>query len=163
MISEMRRKKQLLSEEECREVLNHSTSGVLSLNDLDGYPYGVPLSYVLVDNKIYFHSALEGHKIDCIRTSDKASFCVIDKDEIIEEKFTTHFRSVIAFGNVRIIEDEEEKRRTIELLALKYSPHHIDGIPTEIEHGIKRMIMIEFSIIHLSGKEAIELVLAKNK
>lgn len=60
----MRRKRQQLPEEETIYLLRHATSGVLSLLDESGYPYGVPISYVYDDNKLYFHSALNGHKID---------------------------------------------------------------------------------------------------
>ena len=96
----MRRKRQQLPEEETIYLLRHATSGVLSLLDESGYPYGVPISYVYDDNKLYFHSALNGHKIDAIRHSDKASFTIICKDEVHPETFTTYFRSVICFGHL---------------------------------------------------------------
>jgi len=54
---------------------------------------------------------LAGHKVDAIRNCDKASFCVIDKDDVQPEKYTTFFRSVIAFGRIHIIEDEQENRK----------------------------------------------------
>ena len=104
MFREMRRNKQQLSNEECGEILRKSTAGVLAVSGDDGYPYAVPLSYVYCDNKIYFHSAKSGHKIDGIKNNSKVSFCVIAKDEIIPEKFTTYFRSVIVFGKARILE-----------------------------------------------------------
>ena len=49
---------------------------------------------------------MSGHKVDAIRRSDKASFCVIEQDDVQPEKYTTFFRSVIAFGRIHIIEDE---------------------------------------------------------
>ena len=57
MFREMRRHKQLLSEVVSREILEKNTSGVLSLMGDDGYPYGVPLSYVLAGDKLFFHCA----------------------------------------------------------------------------------------------------------
>ena len=80
MFREMRRNKQLLTEDISREILQRNTSGVLSLMGDEGYPYGVPLSYVLAGDKIFFHCAKTGHKIDAIRSCEKASFCVIDQD-----------------------------------------------------------------------------------
>lgn len=154
---EMRRKRQQLSEEEAIKLLQQATSGVLSLVDEDGYPYGVPLSYVYHDNKLYFHSALSGHKVDAIRHSDKASFCIICQDEVHPETFTTHFRSVICFGRVRIIKDETEKFNTIHMLGKRYNPNE-EELAEEINSGIHRMMMIEFSIEHMTGKEAKELV-----
>ena len=124
MFREMRRKKQQLTQEETMVILREGTSGVLSLTGDEGYPYGVPLSYVYDGDKLYFHCAKEGHKIDAIRKNPKASFCVIAQDEIVPEKYTTCYRSVIAFGSVRILENEGEKRRAIEELALKYAPEY---------------------------------------
>ena len=79
----MRRKRQQLSEEECIDILNNATSGTLALLGDGGYPYSLPISFVYADGKIFFHSALKGHKIDAIRSCDKASFSVIQKDEVI--------------------------------------------------------------------------------
>ena len=83
MFREMRRKKQLLSEAETTEILKTCTSGVLGVTGDNGYPYTVPLSYAYKDNKLFFHFAKEGHKIDGIERNDKVTFCVIDKDEVI--------------------------------------------------------------------------------
>ena len=109
---EMRRKRQQLSEEESISILRKSTAGTLALlGDID-YPYAVPISYVYHEGKLFFHSALTGHKVDAIRKCDKASFCVIERDDVQPEKYTTFFRSVIAFGRIHIIEDETEKLET---------------------------------------------------
>ena len=83
----------------------HFGESLALLGDND-YPYAVPISYVYHDGKLYFHSALAGHKVDAILKCDKASFCVIEKDDVQPEKYTTFFRSVIAFGRIHIIEDE---------------------------------------------------------
>jgi len=93
----------MLLTDEAVKILQSATSGVLAVCGDDGYPYAVPLSYVYADGKIYFHSALQGHKIDAIRSNPKVSFCVIDKDDIQPQEFTTYFRSVIVFGKARII------------------------------------------------------------
>ncbi|MDE7277906.1 MAG: pyridoxamine 5'-phosphate oxidase family protein [Lachnospiraceae bacterium] len=159
MFREMRRKKQILSEEETVEVLNRGTSGVLALLGDDDYPYAVPLSYVYCDSKIYFHGAKSGHKIDAAKKCDKASFCVIDKDDVVPEEYTTYFKSVIAFGKVRILEDEAEKRKAIEILSEKYYPDNSEeGRSMEIDREWSPLCMMEFSIEYLSGKKAIELV-----
>ena len=105
----MRRNKQALCQEECEQVLRRATSGVLSLISPDGFPYGVPLSYALVDGVIVFHGALEGQKIDCIRRDNRASFCVVDADDVVPEKYTTAYRSVIVKGRIAIVTDEKQK------------------------------------------------------
>ena len=110
------------------------------------------------EGKLYFHSALAGHKVDAIRNCDKASFCVIDKDDVKPEKYTTFFRSVIAFGRIHIIEDDKEKLAMARMLGNRYNPNNDESLQKEIESGLSRMLMIRFDIEHLTGKEAIELV-----
>ena len=159
MFREMRRKKQLLSNQESIELLTNGTSGVLALLGDDDYPYAVPVSYVYDHSKIYFHGAKVGHKIDAIRKCDKASFCVIEQDNIVPEEYTTYFRSVIAFGKIHIMEDEKEIREAIKKLAIKYHPTDNETTRNQtIDKEWKPLCMIEFSIEHMTGKEAIELV-----
>ena len=101
---------------------------------------------------------MTGHKVDAIRKCDKASFCVIAQDDIHPEKYTTYFRSVIAFGRIHIIEDDKEKLEIARLLGNRYNPNQEESLQKEIQSGLSRMLAIRFDIEHLTGKEAIELV-----
>ncbi len=161
---EMRRKNQLLSEKETIDILERGTNGVLAVLDEEGYPYAVPLSYVYCDGKIYFHGAKTGHKIDAIKKNEKATFCVVDKDQIVPEEYTTYFRSAIAFGKVRVLEDDAEKKEALMKLAMKYSrTMGEEGCKAEMEKSFQAVGMIELEIEHMTGKEAIELVRAKKQ
>ena len=155
----MRRIRQLLPEDMTLELLKRGSSGVLALAGDEGYPYAVPVSYCYEDGKLWFHGATEGHKTDAIRRCDKASICVVTKDDVIEDKFTTHFRSVIAFGRIRIVEDDDEKRELTAKLARKYSPAQGEAaIQKEIDREWSALGVYEMTIEHVTGKEAIELV-----
>lgn len=159
MIHKLRRSRQALSPEECTAVLERGTSGVLALSDSQGQPYAVPLSFVYMDGKLYFHCAKSGHKLDIMAENAKASFCVIDQDEIRPEELTTYFRSVILFGTIRVLEDDGEKRSAIEKLTLKYAPESSpEGRAAAIGREWSLLCMLEFHVEHMSGKEAIELV-----
>ena len=155
---DMRRKRQQLSESESIGILQKATSGTLALLGDNGYPYAVPISYVYHEGKLYFHSALASHKVDAIRGCDKASFCVIEQDDVQPKKYTTFFRSVIAFGRIHIIEDETEKLEMARMLGNRYNPNDDESLKKEIESDFSRMLMIRFDIEHLTGKEAIELI-----
>ena len=161
MFREMRRKRQLLPTEESVAILQRMTNGTLVLHGDDGYPYAVPVSYVYADGKIYFHTAVKGHKVDAIRRDAKVSFCVVEQDDVKPAEFTTYFRSVIAFGKARILEDEGEKLSALHLLADKYSSGEA-GLEAEIAKGFHHLLMVEITVEHLTGKEAIELVRGKN-
>lgn len=154
----MHRVRQQLTNEACEEILRNATSGTLAVLGDGGYPYTVPLSFVYADGIIYFHSAKSGHKIDAIRNNDKASFCVIDKDEIHGERYTTYFRSVIAFVRITIVSSPDEKFEGAKLLGRKYYPGDEIGLKQELEKGLAHMELLRFDIEHLTGKQAIELL-----
>lgn len=158
MFREMRRKKQLLSEAKTIEILKSCTSGVLGVIGDDDYPYTVPVSYTFKDDKLFIHSAKQGHKIESIKRNDKVTFCVIEKDEVIQKTFTTHFRSVSIFGRAKILTDDSDRRCALESLVEKYSPDYIKEGQQEIEKAWDRVCLIEVEIEHMTGKAAIEIV-----
>ena len=158
MFRKMRRFKQELQQNEIERILRLNTSGVLALLDNNGYPYSVPLSYVYSNGKIYFHSAKSGHKIDAINNYNKAPFCIIDKDDVKPEKYTTFYKSVIIFGNIEILDDVEETLLAIQELGEKYYPNHSSELQNEIVKYKTAFLIIRFNIEHITGKQAKELL-----
>ena len=96
----IRRSKRALSEEKARAILEKGEYGVLSLQGEEGEPYGIPLSYVVLDNFIYFHCALEGRKIDYMKANPLVSFCVVGRVQPKHRPlyFTTLYESAIVTG-----------------------------------------------------------------
>jgi len=158
MFRSMRRKGQELPEAECKEILSSCSTGVLGLMGADGYPYAVPLNYVYADGAIYFHCAKDGHKIDCIRNSERVSFCVVQLGNVVPELFATDYRSVIVFGRAMIVSDDVERRRAMLLLNEKYSPDLPDEGRKEIERFWSAVCVVVIEIEHVTGKEAIRSV-----
>lgn len=154
----MRRYHQRLSDAACLDILDRGTSGVMALLGEDGYPYAVPLSYVRRDDRLYFHSARAGHKLEAIAHCDRASFCVVDQDRVVPKDYTSYFRSVIAFGTVRVLEDRGEKGEALRLLAAKYFPDDPEGREAEVQKTLASVTMLELTTEHITGKEAIELI-----
>ena len=164
MCREMRRREQALTAQETAAVLYRGSAGVLALSGDDGYPYAVPLSYIYDGERLYFHCARSGHKLDAIQRDPKASFCVVDQDRVVPEEYTTYFRSVIAFGRIRVLEELREKRAAIEKLAAKYAPQDTpEGRERAISREWEPLCMLEMTIDHLTGKEAIELTRQKQR
>jgi len=154
----MRRVRQQLTHDECIDILCSTTSGVLAVAGDGGYPYAVPLSHVYDSGHLYFHSALQGHKVDAIAADARCSFCVIDRDEVHPESFTTYFKSVIAFGRIHIIDDAGERLAALRMLGHRHAPHDASGLQREIDKDFDRVLMLRLDIEHLTGKQAIELV-----
>ncbi len=102
---EMRRFKQLLSDEDNLEILQRGTHGVMAIMADDDYPYGVPINYFYnADTKtIYFHGANKGMRWDYMAKQPKVSFCVVDMDQNDPENYSTNFRSVICYGRARVV------------------------------------------------------------
>ena len=124
MFRKIRRFKQEMPAEECRELLKTQVRGVLSLLGDDGYPYGLPIDYWYneADGKLYFHGAKEGHKIDAIRACDKASFCIHDEGVRMDGEWPLHFRSVIVFGRIAPVTDEAATALACKELSRKFTP-----------------------------------------
>lgn len=161
MFREMRRIKQLLSMEETEAVMNRCTNGVMACIGDEGYPYAVPLSYVYYNGKIYFHSAKAGHKVDAILKNPKVSFTVIDEDTIVSKEYTSYFRSAIAFGKARITEGTEYQE-AFRALVEKYSGDQPEEEKQNKISKCDQAYIIAIDIEHITGKEAIEYVRAKN-
>ncbi len=151
MFREMRRKDKQLSLEESIEVLINNEAGVLSTMCENGYPYGVPLNYVYHNNSIYFHCAKEGQKLDNIKACDKSSFCVYSDVELIPDKFSTKYKSVIIFGNVSEASEEEKEDALLELIK-KYSSEFIEKGKKYIENAKDTTRVYKLSIEHMTGK-----------
>ncbi|MBR1566617.1 MAG: pyridoxamine 5'-phosphate oxidase family protein [Oscillospiraceae bacterium] len=162
MFREMRRNKQALSEEETRAILARGSAGTLAVLGDEGYPYAVPLSYVYHGGRLYFHCAKTGHKLDAIRACDKVSFSVIDKNDVIPEKFTTVFRSAIVFGRARIVTESEELMSAMRALAAKYSPEETEASFQKEMHGhTGALCVLALDVEHMSGKQAKELIMER--
>ena len=158
MFREMRRNKQQLTKEECEKILEHGKTGILAVLGDNGYPYAVPINYYWKNGVIYLHCAKSGHKIDAIKNEPKVSFCVVDRDDILQEKYTTLYKSVIAFGKAEIVIEKSEMRSAATALAEKYCPDFLEGIPAEVEREFGALCIIKINIEHLTGKQGKELM-----
>lgn len=149
----MRRARQQLSQSECERILNQNTSGILALCGKDQQPYGVPLSYAYAENRIFFHIAKSGHKLDLIQENPKASFTVIDQDHVRPELFTTQYKSVIVQGRILMAKDALKREGLIKL-SEKYSPG-IDPEPEIKRYGDQCEVLV-LEMMTCTGKQAKE-------
>jgi len=121
----IRNKKRAISIEEAEVILESAEYGVLSLVCKNNQAYGIPLSFCIMNNFIYFHCALDGFKINCIKNNNQVSFCVVGKTQILPDKFGTKYESVIIFGKASEVFDDE-KQQSLEGLLVKYSKNYIN-------------------------------------
>ncbi len=147
----IRRKDREISPEEAETILATAEYGVLSTVSAEGQPYGVPLSFCILDGHIYFHCAMEGQKLDHLKHNNAVSFCVVGRTEVLPAKFSTKYESAIAFGSAEEV-FEEEKQGALEALVRKYSPDHIESGAKYIDALTYKTRVFRIVIDHLSGK-----------
>lgn len=119
----MRRTDRSITNDEALEILINGEYGILSTVSADNIPYGVPINYCYANDNIYFHSALEGHKLNNISDNKNVSFCVVGSTQLQPIKFAAKFESCIVFGVAQEIFDDE-KDTALECLVEKYSSQY---------------------------------------
>lgn len=153
MFRPMRRFKQEISKEECIRILKEQKRGVLSVIGDDGYPYGVPINhwYCEEDGKLYFHGNLTGHRIDAIERCDKVSFCVYDEGFRREGEWALNISSVIIFGRIAKVTDQEKVIRICSDLTRKFTDDEA-YLEKELKYSLPRTLLLELTIEHMTGK-----------
>lgn len=113
-----------MREEDALQLLKNGGAGVLCTVSPDGRPYGVPVNYGFSreDGCVFFHCAKEGRKINNILFHPQVSFLVMGPYEVVPEKITTRFESVMVFGKAVIVEDEGEKAEKLRALCARFAP-----------------------------------------
>ncbi|MFV0364366.1 MAG: pyridoxamine 5'-phosphate oxidase family protein [Suipraeoptans sp.] len=154
MFRKMRRFKQQVSELECKKILAEEKRAAFSVIGDDGYPYTIPINFYYDenDNRIYFHGAKEGHKIDAIRKYDKVCFSTWNQGFKKDGGWEWNSTSVIVFGKVKLVNDKNVIEDRLRKLATKYYPNL-----EEVEVGMtgpafNRVQMLAIDIEHMTGK-----------
>lgn len=138
-----------------RKLLATCKRGVFAVNGDDGYPYAIPVNYFFdaEHDKIYFHGAKAGHKVDALKRDDKVCFTVYGNDWYQDGDWAPYVMSTVVFGRCRLVNDTpafiEDKVRQ---LALKYYPS-AEEVEEEIAKDIKGVQLYEITIEHLCGKQ----------
>jgi len=149
----MRRFRQQTDESVCIRVLREERRGVLSMIGENGYPYGIPMNhwYNPEDGKIYFHGAKVGHRIDAITNCDRVSYCVYDAGYRKEGEWALNVNSVVVFGRISLVTDEEKARMIGANLCRKFTDDE-EFIQKELSNALPRVQCLELTIDHMTGK-----------
>lgn len=149
----MRRADRAMPDTAARELLERGEYGFLATVGADGLPYGVPLSYVVLDNRVYFHCAREGRKVDNILHCPDVAFTVVGNTEPVYAKnFTTYYESAMVSGPVSEVTDAAEKFRSLYALAEKYLPDHLGKAGGDIRASFSRTAVYRLEIATITGK-----------
>ncbi len=147
----MRRSDKALQNDDIVRILQEGEYGVLSTVDEAGQPYGVPLNYSLKNNCLYFHCALEGHKLDNLFANEKTSFGVVGRTRVIPAEFTSEFESVIVTGSAAVVLGEEKHEALVSLIE-KYSADFVEEGRKYIEKLDSQTKVVRIKIESMTGK-----------
>lgn len=113
------------------------------------YPYCLPFNFAKLGSTLYFHSALEGKKLELLRQNPHVGFSAAIETEIIREKATTYYKSVCGAGIAEIVEDATEKGLALDAIGAKYKALCKRPAPPEM---ISRVAVWKIAIRNLTGK-----------
>lgn len=150
----MRRSDRQMPEIEARRLLEQGEYGILATVNAEGQPYGVPLSYVFLNDAVYFHSATAGAKLENIASIPQVCFTVVGHTQVLSEEFATIYESVIVFGTGAIVEGQE-KITALEGLIQKYSPDYKESGMAYIARAQDKTTVVKISIEQLTGKHRV--------
>jgi len=157
MFRELARKNQQLSMQDCIQLLKQETRGVLSVLGDDDYPYGMPMNhwYHEEDGAIYFHCGKGGHRLDALKKHNKASFCVYGQDHRKEGAWAWTVKSVIVFGKIEVLDDQEKIIDITTKLSYKFTQDeaYIEG---EIKSAAHKTLLLKLVPEHICGKVVTE-------
>lgn len=150
-----RMKQHQLSKTEISDVLKSEQVGRIATHNENGYPYIVPVHYIVHDEKIYIHGLIKGQKISNLIRNNKVGFEVDEMGTIIPDNeapcdTNTAYRSVIILGTAKMIEDIIIKEKILQAVVEKYTPQL-----SHLSFPEKMMIatgIIEIEPIEITGK-----------
>ena len=149
---EMRRKDRQMPEAFAWEVVDRCEYAVLGMTAEDGTPYCLPVTVVRDGQRVYFHSAMEGRKARCLRSSPRVCLTCVGENQVLPERYTTLYASAVAFGRAEELTDAEEKTEALRLLCQRYAPEHMDAFDRAIAASLGRTAVWRIQVEEITGK-----------
>lgn len=148
----MRKQSRQLDAATALEIFDNAAYVTVSMTRPDGTPYGLPLSLVRIgDNRFYFHCALEGEKLDCIRANPVVSLSAVTKCRPTMypdgSAFTLEYRSAIALGRAEIVSDEAEKISALQAICLRFLPEHMDAFDAAVARSLPITTIVRITLL----------------
>lgn len=148
-----RNEKEITDIEEIEKIIKKGKVCHLGLVD-NNEPYIVPVNFGYERNALYFHSALEGRKVELIKRNNKICFEIDTDVEIVNAEkscdCTTKYRSVIGTGRAHILNSDEDKAHGLSLIMKQYS----DGEPGPDFEKLNSVLIIKIDIKSITGKKS---------
>ncbi|PKN39338.1 MAG: pyridoxamine 5'-phosphate oxidase family protein [Deltaproteobacteria bacterium HGW-Deltaproteobacteria-2] len=118
----------------------------------DKQPYVIPLHFGYDGCFLYFHSALEGRKIEIIKRNNRVGFEFDILHNIVTAQracdWGAKYESVVGTGTAEIVNDVEDKKAALKCIMRQYGSD-VNDFSDEI---IKKTLIFRVLILEISGK-----------
>lgn len=157
-VPQVRRVDKLMSESGVDAMLSQAYCGRLATVDADGWPYVCPLLFTWIDAEIWVHNtSASGHLRSNVEHASKVCFEIDAPGEVFpygrfECDTSLAYRSVVAFGEIRIVDNREQKAAFFDTLMQKYANSDI-GRPRNFYPRLDDVTVYAIAIERITGKE----------
>jgi hypothetical protein len=110
------------------------------------------VNHVLCGDALYFHCALDGHKLENISHEERVSFCAVAGATALPATLSTLYESAVAFGRAAVVTDAAEKRRALEALAVRFCGEISPEAERTIAAEGPRTAVVRIRIERITGK-----------
>lgn len=150
---EMRRRDRQISCGEAYTIIDKAAFGIMATVDGDGAPYAVPLNFVRDGDALYFHCAMEGHKIDNLKERPRVCITFVGDVSFPEKHFTTIYESAVLFGKAEEISGKTEKIDALKRICERFIPRNMDAFDDAVNKQIDVTSVWKIKIESVSGKQ----------
>lgn len=154
-----RRDKEIRDRREIDRIIAEAQVCRLGLYDADGV-YIVPLSFAYDSSgtgTLFFHSAHQGRKIDCIHRSHRASFEIDRMLELTARRpdeactWSMSYESVMGHGQISLVDDSRDKRAALDRIMHRYTGRGGWDYPDGM---LQQTAIIRLDIEEVTGKRS---------
>ena len=149
---EMRRKDRQMSEEFAWNIVDKCEYALLAMATEQAQPYGVPVTIARKGNAVYFHSAMEGRKIQVLRENPRVCLTCVGDVQVQQDRFTTLYESAMAFGTAQEVLEDAEKIEALRLICQRHTPDNMDAFEKAVQASLRRTAIWRVTVEEISGK-----------
>jgi nitroimidazol reductase NimA-like FMN-containing flavoprotein (pyridoxamine 5'-phosphate oxidase superfamily) len=152
MMRSMRRKDREKPKDFALAVVDKCAYSVMSMVNPDGSPYCIPLSLAREGEWLYFHSALDGQKIENLRQSNRVCISCVGYVKAIPGDFALEYESAVIAGTASELTDREEKIAALKVISKRYAPDNMEAFDEAIREELDATSVWKIHIDEISGK-----------
>ena len=123
---------------------------------VDGQPYCTPTLFWREGNLLYWHGSSASRMLRNLSDGQPACLTVTHLDSLVLARcgfnHSADYRSVMCFGQARLVEDAEEKRRALVMMVDRFFPDRTAALRQSTAQEIKATAVVVMEIERASAK-----------